>query len=118
MADSVCCFHCGQGFCNWEPQDSPWTGDERHFITCTPFLLLVKGDDFIQDVLRQSQSEPEEDKLRTFSYERVEKIMEGSICKVRGGAFPGDGIVLCVRVLHLNRRTGHAGRDGGVAVPF
>ena len=74
------------------PGDDPWTEHARWFNRCG-FLRLVKGDDFIQDVLRQKppQQVPEEDllKRRPYSDEELERMMDDAICKVRREAVFG-----------------------------
>ena len=88
MADKVCCFHCGGEAWNWEPHDEPWTGHAVFYKDCG-FLRLVKGDDFIQDALRQTTPQPQpsagetEVRRRNFTDEEVERLMEGYIYKVR-----------------------------------
>ena len=95
MSDHVKCFHCDGGLRNWVPGDDPWAEHARWFNRCG-FLRLVKGDDFIQDVLRHNPpQEPAaeeapaagetEVKRRPFSDEEVERMMEDAICKVGGG---------------------------------
>ena len=95
MSDHVKCFHCDGGLRNWVPGDDPWTEHARWFGRCG-FLRLVKGEDFIQDVLRhnppqeappadQPQTGHTEVKRRPFTDEEVESMMEDAICKVSTG---------------------------------
>ncbi|XP_043220725.1 baculoviral IAP repeat-containing protein 7-A-like [Amphibalanus amphitrite] len=92
VSDHVKCFHCDGGLRNWVPGDDPWTEHARWFSRCG-FLRLVKGEDFIQDVLRHNppqEAPPEGEqpatadtqvKRRPFSDEEVERMMEDAICK-------------------------------------
>ncbi|XP_037079051.1 baculoviral IAP repeat-containing protein 7-A-like, partial [Pollicipes pollicipes] len=88
VSDHVKCFHCDGGLRNWVPGDNPWTEHARWFSRCG-FVRLVKGDDFIQDVLREHpqeavpQAAPADTAVKRcpFSDEEVEKMMENAICK-------------------------------------
>lgn len=95
VSDHVKCFHCDGGLRNWVPGDDPWTEHARWFSRCG-FIRLVKGDDFIQTVMRDHPQEqvqqvqgaavtgagPETGVKRCpFSDEEVENMMENAICK-------------------------------------
>nr|XP_053656421.1 baculoviral IAP repeat-containing protein 7-like isoform X2 [Cherax quadricarinatus] len=49
LSDHVRCFHCGNGLRNWMPNTLPWNEHARWFPECT-FLLLIKGQDFIDKI--------------------------------------------------------------------
>lgn len=49
--DKVRCFHCDGGLRNWDPEDEPWYEHAKWFPTC-PYLLLVKGQEFVDEVQR------------------------------------------------------------------
>lgn len=51
VEDQVRCFHCDGGLKHWEPQDEPWSEHARWFPNC-PFLLLVKGQEYVNQVQR------------------------------------------------------------------
>lgn len=51
--DHVQCFFCDGGLKGWDPTDQPWTEHARWFPKCS-FLLLKKGQDFVQSCRRQS----------------------------------------------------------------
>lgn len=52
QSDQVRCFHCDGGLRHWDPEDDPWTEHARWFSQCG-FVLLVKGDEFVQQALIQ-----------------------------------------------------------------
>lgn len=56
MRDHVCCFHCDGKLKHWVPEDEPWNEHARWFPTCT-FLLLVKGQDFVDEIQRHCDVE-------------------------------------------------------------
>ncbi|XP_052106360.1 uncharacterized protein LOC127738903 isoform X2 [Mytilus californianus] len=59
MDDCVRCFHCGIGFKEWGPADSPWYEHARCSEEC-PYILQMRGKEFvdlaheIEDLERQS----------------------------------------------------------------
>jgi baculoviral IAP repeat-containing protein 2/3 len=53
-ADEVRCFSCDGGLRNWLSSDDPWFEHARWFPKC-PFIVLAKGQQYIKDVLRQTQ---------------------------------------------------------------
>ena len=55
--DKVKCYYCDGGLNNWTPEDDPWTEHARWFNLCG-FVRLVKGDDFIRDVLAKHPRQP------------------------------------------------------------
>ncbi|XP_076044930.1 baculoviral IAP repeat-containing protein 2-like isoform X1 [Oratosquilla oratoria] len=52
LSDHVRCFHCGGGLRNWENDDKPWEEHVRWYPDCN-FVLLKKGQDFIDKVRRE-----------------------------------------------------------------
>ena len=48
--DHVKCFCCDGALRNWEPNDDPWVEHSRWFSRCN-YLLSIKGEDFVKDVL-------------------------------------------------------------------
>jgi hypothetical protein len=50
--DNVKCFYCDGGLRNWETGDEPWEEHARWFPKC-PFVVQVKGQEFINNVLRE-----------------------------------------------------------------
>lgn len=48
--DNVKCFYCDGGLRNWETGDVPWEEHARWFPKC-PFVLQVKGQEFINGIL-------------------------------------------------------------------
>lgn len=62
--DQVRCFHCDGGLKEWEPQDEPWREHARWFPNC-PFLLLVKGQEYVNGVQRLYNSSENESKPPT-----------------------------------------------------
>jgi len=55
--DKVKCYYCDGGLMNWQPEDDPWTEHARWFHLCA-FLRLVKGDEFIREVLLKHPRQP------------------------------------------------------------
>lgn len=57
--DQTLCFRCGGGLKHWEETDDPWTEHARWFSSC-PYVGLVKGQEFINQVIgvKESPSEP------------------------------------------------------------
>lgn len=53
--DYTKCFHCDGGLCNWDSNDDPWEEHARWFPRCQ-FVLLSKGETYVQDCLRRHQS--------------------------------------------------------------
>lgn len=56
-SDKVKCYYCDGGLMNWQSEDDPWTEHARWFNLCG-FLRLVKGDDFIREVLLKHPRQP------------------------------------------------------------
>ncbi|XP_033740295.1 uncharacterized protein LOC117327437 [Pecten maximus] len=54
--DCVCCHYCDGVLREWEPTDNPWVEHARWFPFCK-FLLKIKGIDFIEDAIDNSNSE-------------------------------------------------------------
>nr|BDT62997.1 MAG: baculoviral IAP repeat-containing protein [Trachysalambria curvirostris nimavirus] len=52
LSDHVRCFHCGNGLRNWEEDDIPWNEHATYYPECN-FVLLKKGQDFIDKVRRE-----------------------------------------------------------------
>jgi len=57
VPDKVKCYYCDGGLMNWQPEDDPWTEHARWFNLCG-FLRLVKGDEFIREVLLRHPRQP------------------------------------------------------------
>ncbi|XP_077488826.1 baculoviral IAP repeat-containing protein 7-like isoform X1 [Amblyomma americanum] len=55
VQDYTKCFHCDGGLCNWDSGDDPWEEHARWFPRCQ-FVLLAKGEAYINDCLRRHQS--------------------------------------------------------------
>jgi len=51
MNDHASCFHCNGGLHNWDPNDDPWEEHARWFSRC-PYVNIIKGQDYIQEVLK------------------------------------------------------------------
>lgn len=51
--DKTKCFYCDGGLYDWESDDDPWTEHARWYSAC-PYVRLVKGDDYIQNVISSS----------------------------------------------------------------
>lgn len=51
--DQVRCFHCDGGLLKWTSGDEPWSEHARWFPECH-FVLLVKGEQFIEDTIRMN----------------------------------------------------------------
>lgn len=54
--DQTICYHCGGGLKDWEETDEPWVEHARWFCKC-PYVLLVKGKEFVDDVCGQKALE-------------------------------------------------------------
>lgn len=54
--DNVKCFFCDGGLRNWDPGDDPWGEHARWFPRC-PFVLQVKGQDFVNRILQENGGE-------------------------------------------------------------
>ena len=48
--DHVKCFCCDGALRQWAPNDDPWVEHSRWFSRCN-YLLSIKGEDFVKDVL-------------------------------------------------------------------
>lgn len=76
--DRVTCFCCGGGLSRWDDKDDPW---EQHalWLSKCPFLILRKGEQFIEEV-----------KEKYYSYKREEqkvdvddvKLNDKTVCKI------------------------------------
>jgi baculoviral IAP repeat-containing protein 7/8 len=53
--DRVCCFCCGLGLTDWKDEDDPWREHVAWGTSCN-FTLMVKGKQFIQTILQQTNS--------------------------------------------------------------
>ncbi|WP_185964225.1 baculoviral IAP repeat-containing protein, partial [Klebsiella pneumoniae] len=55
--DQTICYYCGGGLRNWEEDDSPWEQHAMWFSRC-PFLLVSKGQDFVDECCGRKQKNP------------------------------------------------------------
>ncbi|XP_075551488.1 putative inhibitor of apoptosis isoform X2 [Dermacentor variabilis] len=55
LQDYTKCFHCDGGLCNWDATDDPWEEHARWFPRCQ-FVLLSKGETYVEDCLQRHQS--------------------------------------------------------------
>ncbi|KAK3596602.1 hypothetical protein CHS0354_035879 [Potamilus streckersoni] len=60
LQDVVRCFACDGGLKNWDPEDDPWIEHARWFPQC-PFVLRVKGHEFIVLVRRMMEDSDEDE---------------------------------------------------------
>lgn len=58
--DQVRCFHCDGGLLKWTAGDEPWSEHARWFPECH-FVLLVKGEQFIEETIRANPPITSED---------------------------------------------------------
>lgn len=92
--DHVRCFHCSGGLRSWQHEDNPWEEHAKWFPKC-PFLGLVKGELYVQQV--QMQMKPSLDEVMRgeiptqalqmgFTEQEVRSIVKRKI-KSSGSAF-------------------------------
>lgn len=92
--DHVRCFHCSGGLRSWQHEDDPWEEHAKWFPQC-PFLELVKGERYIQQV--QSKMKPSLDEVMNgeipiqalqmgFTDQEVRSVVKRKI-KSSGGPF-------------------------------
>jgi hypothetical protein len=64
--DATRCFHCGGCLISWEPSDDPWVEHAKWFPHCR-HVMLVRGKDFIDRVLKDSVSCVSSERSHCFS---------------------------------------------------
>lgn len=64
--DQTTCFSCGGGLKNWEPHDDPWVQHAKWF-SCY-YVLLVKGQEFINQVTGKPVQPPTEEVRMNFLF--------------------------------------------------
>lgn len=52
VSDHVKCYHCGNGFTGWWPDDDPWEEHIRHFPNCF-HVKLMKDKSYIDEVKKK-----------------------------------------------------------------
>lgn len=57
--DKTICYYCGGGLRDWEDTNHPWKEHARWFGRC-PYLLILKGRDFVKQHINRDTSHPVE----------------------------------------------------------
>ncbi|XP_044588675.1 death-associated inhibitor of apoptosis 1-like [Cotesia glomerata] len=63
FGDRTICYYCGGGLSDWEPEEDPWKQHAKWFKNCH-FVLIIKGQDFIDDIIRKPATPHKQEEAR------------------------------------------------------
>ncbi|AUR45139.1 inhibitor of apoptosis protein 3 [Spilosoma obliqua nucleopolyhedrosis virus] len=104
QGDKTKCFYCDGGLKDWEADDEPWKLHARWFDRC-PYVLLVKGRDYVQKIVTESCTISNNDeRVEQEAIERQpdlneRQFTENNICKICYNAEKNVCFVPCGHVM-------------------
>nr|UIX56245.1 IAP3 [Hyphantria cunea nucleopolyhedrovirus]UIX56391.1 IAP3 [Hyphantria cunea nucleopolyhedrovirus] len=108
QGDKTKCFYCDGGLKDWEADDEPWRLHARWFERC-PYVSLVKGRDYVQKIVTESCTVPNEQAANELQAKPQELLLaqpdelqsepENNICKICYNAEKNVCFVPCGHVM-------------------